>query len=69
MSIDITLVQEDHGLVWHQANCPDVDKARRDGKPLLSMFDCKHDVVDGYVSGGRSFKVKRHTCLQPKPEL
>jgi hypothetical protein len=67
MSIDISVVQEEWGLVWHRADCPDVDKARKAGKPLLSMFGCTHDAVDGYIGSGGSLKIVRHSCLEAAP--
>jgi hypothetical protein len=56
MSHDYTLVLEHDALVTaHAPDCPDVDRARVSGLPLLTMLDCAKPLGNAY---------RKHSCCQ-----
>lgn len=55
MSYDYSLTADDDGRpVAHRVNCPVVQRHRREGKPIMTMYECEGPLPD---------YVRSHDCL------
>lgn len=55
MPVDLTLTEDkDGGVKAHRPDCPEVERHRREGKPLCTMLGCQGPLPD---------RLRLHECL------
>lgn len=53
--LNITLIWSGDGFIAHTPECAEVDRARRAGKPLMTMLECERGLPE---------IVETHSCLK-----
>jgi hypothetical protein len=55
--VDIALVEHDGCVMAHHPDCPVVQAARAEERPIMTMFGVERDLPDD---------LEQHECLKPK---